>query len=382
LPSDGRAAASAVGSAAADHDEDGALDEWLGFQRHLGEHQSARRTIFGSPLIPMEYLLLQALETWARWPDIMELTASAMAPETIGERFRRPGFGVNATHCYCLGALPPGGRSRWADLGVVRPDERDRLRTVMDFWRRTSEAWRGDGFATAYSAGDVVRPYPREVTDALAAAAIGLTDDDERRRFRRSLATLVQYLFLVNMECRIGMGDSGPYPLPRERTMIVRELSGLGAGWLPWTDVAAPVPCSDLVVALVYAPGVQHHVTDSATTFSIPEDPFPLLEAAAVFESDGAGALTPLGLDALTPIVAAVEDAQRALYRRIVGWTWDEKVAAGALVYFAMIRPWAVAAGVTDDIDWSMPLAAADVLPTLRGAPQPAPAAPSDLADS
>jgi hypothetical protein len=349
-----------------DADDDRALDEWLEFQRHLGEHQAARRTHFASPLIPMEYLLLQALEAWARWPEIMELVTSTTAPEEIGERFRRPGFGVNATHLYCLGALPTGGCSRWAQLGVSRPDERDRLRTVMRFWRGTAEAWRGDGFSTAYAAGDVVRPYPRAVTDDLAGAAVGLTGDDARRRFRRSIATLVQHLFLVNMECRIGMGDSGPYPLPRERTLIVRELSGLSAGWLPWTDVAADVPTSDLVLALVYGPGVQHHVTDSATTFSVPEDPFPLLEAVALFASDGAGALTPLAIDALDPIVAAVEAAQRALYRRVVAWTWDRKVAAGALVYFAMIRPWAVAAGVDGAVDWTMPLAAVDVLPSLR----------------
>ncbi len=348
---------------------DAALDEWMAFQRRLGVHQAARRTMFSSPLVPMEYQALQSLETWSRWPEIMRAVDAVLPAEEIGRHFRRPGFGVNATHFYCLGALPAGGRGRWRSLGVVADDERERLVTIADFWRRTTEAWRGDGFTTAFSAGDVVRPYPNELVASLAENAVALDDEELRVAVRRFLATLVQYLFLMYVECRIGIGDSGPYPLPGERTVIVRELSGLSHGWLPWSDVAAAVPVSDLVCVLVYRPGVQHHVTDSATTFSNPDDPFELLESVALYTSDGAGNLAPLPLDALPAIEGAVDLAQRAFYRRLVGWSWEEKVAAGALGYFTMIRPWTVAAGIVDDIDWSMPKAAADVLPTLREMP-------------
>ena len=54
-------------------------------------------------------------------------------------------------------------------------------------------------------------------------------------------------------------------------------------------------------------------------------------------------------------IVAAVRKAQAQHYRNIAAMDRDEKIRAGAYVYFTFLRPFAEVAGVADELDWTVP---------------------------
>ena len=54
-------------------------------------------------------------------------------------------------------------------------------------------------------------------------------------------------------------------------------------------------------------------------------------------------------------IVAAVRTAQAQHYRNIAAMEHDEKIRAGAYVYFSFLRPFAEIAGVADELDWTVP---------------------------
>ncbi len=54
-------------------------------------------------------------------------------------------------------------------------------------------------------------------------------------------------------------------------------------------------------------------------------------------------------------IVAAVRKAQSAHYRNIAAMDRDEKIRCGAYVYFSFLRPFALAAGIADELDWTVP---------------------------
>ena len=60
-------------------------------------------------------------------------------------------------------------------------------------------------------------------------------------------------------------------------------------------------------------------------------------------------------LDELDAIVAAVRKAQSAHYRNIAAMDRDEKIRCGAYVYFSFLRPFAEAAGIADELDWTVP---------------------------
>jgi hypothetical protein len=165
----------------------------------------------------------------------------------------------------------------------------------------------------------------------------------------------------------MGTSDTGPYPLADGRTMVVREFFALDGSWMPWGDVAAEVPHPGLVCALVFAPGVQNHVTDFGSTVSVPVDNLQHLERLGIFSSDGHGNLVPLGHEAITDLLATTKKAQADLYRRINGWTDLQKIEAGAHVYFrGLVRPFAVVAGIDDEVDWTVPRDAVDFVPFLE----------------
>ena len=346
------------------------VNELIAYHELVLRELAGRRTNLTSGLIPVrEYILLSNIESWHRWPEIMARLDAEIGAEEIGRRLREPGHDVGAAYFWAIATLTLAGRTVREKMAMDPPDCFERVSVALDFWERCSAAWRGDGFAQAWDAGDVVRPYPAEVIARLDDHATPVGDDgsDSHALARRFLASMMQYLFLLYMDTRMGTSDSGPYAIGDGRTMVVREFFALDGNWMPWGDVAAAVPHTGLVCALVFRPGVQNRVTDFGTINSVPVDNLQYLERLAIFASDGHGGLTPLGHDAMVDLLATTKKAQADLYRRINGWTPAEKIEAGAHVYFrGLIRPFTVVAGIDDQFDWAVPRDAVDFVPFLE----------------
>jgi hypothetical protein len=343
---------------------DAEIEEWRhNILTRISGYQAGTRTMFTSPLIPMEYLAIQGLEVWDRWPAIVDQITAAATPGAIGAALRRPGLGVNSTHFFCLACLPPGGHDGWLRHGVTYPDAAERFSTLHAFWHGATTSWRADGFSTAWAAGNVVQPYPPECIEELNSAVVGVSPV-EVAQLRRSMGALMQFLFLNFMECRVGIGETGPYALPRDRVMLVREYAYLGQSFLPWSSAAREAPYQSIVAALVFRPGVRIEVGDTATSVCIPADPMVDLEAVGLFACEE-GTLLPITFDQLEAAAAAARLAHRSLYRTVAGWSWEEKMVAGTYSYFTTIRPFAELAGVAGDIDWAVPRAAADVMKAM-----------------
>jgi hypothetical protein len=230
--------------------------------------------------------------------------------------------------------------------------------TVLDFWERAAMAYRGDdGTRQAWDTGTST-PYDDEIVAALLAGVAAITDDDHRAQVKRFNATLVNHLFLMYFDTRAGYGDTGPYAVPGQpgRTLLVRDFYRLAHGDFPWSDVAAGVPYHHLTAALVLD-DVQSTFTDFGTSNHQPEDYLDRLVGFGLYTTDG---LPPGELRRVPPeehdaIVAAVRAAQSQHYRNIAAMSRDEKIRAGAYVYFTFLRPFAEIAGVADELDWTVP---------------------------
>ena len=82
--------------------------------------------------------------------------------------------------------------------------------------------------------------------DALLAGTAPVTDDQERAGIKRFNATVVNYLFLLYFDTRVGTADAGPYPLPDGRTLLVRDYYQLAESDFGWSSVARDVPYDHL----------------------------------------------------------------------------------------------------------------------------------------
>ena len=318
---------------------------------------TAERTSLESALIPVSaYIVVSAAECWYRHPEIVRAIDAAMPAEQIGVLGRRPGVQVNPVYLWSTANIFLTGRKALTAFGLVE-DSAEAVHTVLNFWERAALAYRGDGHRQAWDAGFVVRPYGDEVLGQLLDAARPVSDGDASKAVKRFNATVMNYLFLLYFDTRVGTGDSGPYPVPGhpEQVLLVRDFYRMAASDFWWSDVAREVPYQNLTCALVLD-GVDLKVNDWGTSITDPEDYLDRVVRFSVFTTDtpdrSLREVPPAELDG---IVAEVRKAQAQHYRNVAAMSRDEKIRCGAYVYFTFPRPLAEIAGVADQIDWEVP---------------------------
>ncbi|MFN8050434.1 MAG: hypothetical protein U0Q22_03270 [Acidimicrobiales bacterium] len=336
-------------------------NELIALHSPLAHRLTNERTSYQSQLIPVTpYILVACAETFARYAEMMRTIDAAMPAEEIGRLGRRPGSQVNTVFLWSIANFYLVGRKVFCGFDPatdVAPGRVDDTFTVMDFWERAARGFRGDGTLTAAEGGGAIRVYDDAILDRLIAGAVEV-DDDVRALVKRFNATLINYLFLLYFDTRVGSGDTGPYDLGDGRTLVVRDYHKLGRSDFPWSDAAADVPYQHLLAGFVLS-GVDVTITDFGTSNTTPENYLDHLVGFSLFTTDGCapGELRPVPLDSLDDLMRTVRRAEATHYRNIAAMSRDEMIANGAYVYFSFLRPFAEVAGIADDLDWSVPRA-------------------------
>jgi hypothetical protein len=336
----------------------GTANRLIAYHSPISKALTEERTSLESALIPVTaYIVVACAEAFLRYPEMMRRIDAAMPAEEIGLRARRPGCQVDTCYLWSVSNFFLLGRKI---MTMFDPGGDDPAATaaVLDFWERAAMAYRGgDGTRQAWDTGTST-PYPDDLVATLLAGVTPIVDDDHRAGVKRFSATLVNHLFLLYFDTRAGYGDTGPYAVPGhpDRTLLVRDFYRLAQGDFPWSDVAKDVPYHHLTAALVLE-GVQSTFTDFGTSNHTPEDYLDHLVGFALYTTDGLapGAVRLVPPDEHDGIVAAVRTAQRQHYRNIAAMSRDEKIRAGAYVYFSFLRPFAEVAGIADELDWTVP---------------------------
>lgn len=329
----------------------------IAYHGPISKALTEERTSLESALIPVTaYIVVACAESYLRYPEMMRAIDAAMPAEELGRRARRPGCQLDPCFLWSIANFYLLGRKIMA---MVDPAADDPARTafVLDFWERAALAYRGDGTRQAWDTG-TSRIYDDATVAALLAGTRPIDDEEHRASVKRFNATLVNHLFLLYFDTRAGYGDTGPYAVPGEpgRSLLVRDFYRLAASDFPWSGVAKDVPYGNLTAALVLD-GVESTFTDFGTSNHTPEDYLDRLVGFGLYTTDGMppGELREVPSAEHAAIVAAVRTAQAQHYRNIAAMTRDEKIRAGAYVYFSFLRPFAEIAGVADELDWTVP---------------------------
>jgi hypothetical protein len=330
----------------------------IAYHAPISRALTQERTSLESALIPVTaYIVVACAESFLRYPEMVRRIDAALPAEEIGRRARRPGCQVDTCYLWSIANFFLLGRKIMAMLDPAADDPADTA-AVLDFWERAALAYRGDdGTRQAWDTGTST-PYPDDLVAVLLRDVASIADDEHRAVVKRFNATLVNHLFLMYFDTRAGYGDTGPYAVPGqpERTLLVRDFYRLSKGDFPWSDVAASVPYHHLTAALVLE-DVRSTFTDFGTSNHTPEDYLDHLVGFALYTTDDLppGQLRLVPEEEYDGIVAAVRAAQSQHYRNIAAMTRDEKIRAGAYVYFTFLRPFAEIAGVADELDWTVP---------------------------
>jgi hypothetical protein len=343
-----------------------AVNGTLRYHGEIAHALTVQRTALESALIPVTaYILISGVECYRRHPELMTEIAAATTPETLGARGRELGNQIDTVHLWSIANIYLVGRSVLAGGGLLDFDA-DVARTaiVFDFWKRAAAAFRADGTLQAADSGGIVTPYADFVAEFVAGCT-PVRDDEQRGRLSRLNALLTSYLFLLYFDTRAGYQDTGPYPLPDGRVLLLRAFNRFGPSDFSWShEVASELPYTTVVAAFVLE-GVDFHVTDFGTAVTEPADYLDRLVAFGLFDPTSGRPVPIAEADALA-LGDAVKVAQRRLYRQIAGMTRHEKLDAGAYVYFSFLRPFAEEAGIADQLDWTVPRDSLDLYPLLE----------------
>lgn len=321
---------------------------------------AARSTEGESPLIPrQEYETLSFLQIWSLYPQMMREITDAVGVEGVIEIGRTPrrevGTKVNIARTWSAQNTCHLGRAIALKLGLERPDERQgELKEVVQFARRLAFGTWGPGPAFAVGREYQVPLLSEELTKRFLNDERRLDDPERRALFRKFNATTELMGFLLHYDCRFGLQDTGPYPVPGGGFMIVRD-HWLNETAYPWSTPTNGLPYC-VTEAMVFRPDedIEIRVNDLGTTFSNPADYLKHLSGVAVYARDREDTpmseLRLLDDDELASIAAKASQATLGLYKTLATKDRDQKILDGISVYAVdHIRPHALAAGLWDE---------------------------------
>ena len=323
------------------------------------------RTVQESKLFPVpSYMLLSYLCCYYRYPELLRKVESRVSAEEVGDRARAMGGKFGNLPGWALPTFFLLGREMLINFGMLSiEDAAEDTAYVMDFWRRFKlSQQREDGHLNAREFGQRVQLLPERRLQRFHADLHNCKNGDRLHKAAQAfLATVSQYGFLVSCESRVTLNNSGPYSLGDDRELVIRDFNDLAQGDFPWLDgVGDDIPYNNLTVTME-ATGCHFYLMDDWGSFeSKPEFTADKLTGIGLYTSDVlTEGYVPVGMDSPEQLAETFEKltekfrvATVELWKRMAGWSRDQMMDAGAIVYFSIIKDFAHVAGVYDVDDW------------------------------
>ncbi|MGQ0480949.1 MAG: PEP-utilizing enzyme [Pseudonocardia sp.] len=320
----------------------------------------ARQTEGESGLIPrQEYETVSFVQQWAtyarRFEDITEKVGVDGLVELGGLPRREIGTKANYVHSWGLGICPLIGKAITSELGVSSDiDWHRNANTIIQFRRRLQYGQWGEGPSFISGRGYLAPVLESHWIDRFRDEETRLDDADRLAAFRSFNATTELTGFLLHYDCRAGMSDTGPYPLPDGGFVLVRD-HFLYEPAYDWSEPLSDLPYC-VTQAMFFRPDapVEIRINDIATTFARPGNYLKYLSGVSVYARDTWD--TPVSrvrrLDdaEMARIVTRCNESMLALYSSISQLSWDDRIRNGVKVYCRdFLLPFARVAGVWDE---------------------------------
>lgn len=321
---------------------DDQVNSWLDYAGwNLWDFILGRASEGESGLIPrQEYETVSFVQQWANYPRFVRILTEELGIDGLLELAttsrREVGTKVNVTRNWAASVCPILGRGIAVDLGFHGADERrEDLEELIQFGRRLQHGTWGGGPGFVSARGFQVPVLDDDVLATLVAQVRPL-EGPKRDEFRKFNAKTELFGFMLHYDCRAGMGDTGPYPLPDGRFAIVRD-HFLNETAYPWSGVAKGLPYCVTEVLVFPSDKVAATVNEIMTTFTKPTNYLDHLVEGVAFARDRID--TPMSqlrvLDdaEMSSIADLCHRGTMAMYRNLTKKSRDEKIRDGIMVY-------------------------------------------------
>lgn len=318
-----------------------------------------------SGMIPrQEYEILSFMQEFYRYPEFMRLMTDQVGAQGIMDigasaKFEI-GTKVNAVHDWCLGAVAFGmGRCGLLALETIQADDYvEESNEILKFMQRVLWGKRQDGYILNSQDRYRCAIHDRSIVDQLMNEVVDFEEgSDQFKAFTQFNATAELLAFFDHYDCRLGLGDTGPYELPDGRILIIRDLF-VNEEIYHWSDVCEGLPYS-YTLAVVLDPEIlgleEIRVNDISTTFTQPKNYIPAITGGAIFVKDKwdtpMGEIRPLGLDQLDSHLEKIREATVKMYDKTLRMSRRILCTNGIYSYYIdMLLPYLRATGVYDEV--------------------------------
>jgi hypothetical protein len=326
--------------------------------------QCTTRTVQESKLFPVNpYIALSYLNAWYRWPELLRKMESVMPAEDLGDRARQDGSYASTI---TLGLIPQfylGGRQILMDMGMLKPtDAIDDVLYVLDFGERINLGYhRAHAHTFASDAAQRGQILTERLAQVFEADALGVTPGDRlHTSFGHFMATASAYGFLSHCECRLSFNNHGPYKTASGE-MLVRDLVDLAECDYPWMDgIAAEIEFNNLTIPVIMKDTHFHIVDDWGSFEASPHYDASNIVALGLYTSDYlSDGYQPVHMDSASDLAdffdhlrEEMTEATTGMWTMMAGWTREQMIDAGLLVYYAVLKDLAHYAGTYEQDDW------------------------------
>jgi hypothetical protein len=319
------------------------LNSWLDYAAwNLWDFILGRASEGESGLIPrQEYETISFVQQWNTYPKFLRMLTDEIGVDGVVELARTPrreiGTKINITRNWAASVCPILGRGIGIDLGQDTPDSRrEDLEELIQFGRRLQNGTWGDGPGFVSARGYKVDALDADVLQPLVDQVKPLDDPDDLQAFRQFNARTELFGFMLHYDCRAGMADTGPYPLPDGRFAIVRD-HFLNETAYPWSGVADGLPYCVTQVMVFPSDKVTATVNEIQTTFTEPSNYLEFLEGGVVFARDTMetpmSEIRVLEKEEMATITEKCKKGTMAMYRDLARKSTEEKIRDGVMVY-------------------------------------------------
>ena len=318
-----------------------------------------------SGMIPrQEYEILSFMQEFYRYPEFMRMMTDQVGAQGIMDigasaKFEI-GTKVNAVHDWCLGAVAFGmGRCGLLALETIEANDYvEESNEILKFMQRVLWGKRQDGYILNSQDRYRCAIHDQSVVDMLMSEVVDFEEDSpDFKAFTRFNATAELLAFFDHYDCRLGLGDTGPYELPDGRILIIRDLF-VNEEIYHWSDVCDGLPYS-YTLAVVIDPeklGLEEiRVNDISTTFTNPKNYIPAITGGAIFVKDKwntpMGEIKPLAIGDLDPHLERIREATVKMYDKTLRMSRRILCTNGIYSYYIdMLLPYLRATGLYDEV--------------------------------
>jgi hypothetical protein len=327
--------------------------------------QCTTRTVQESKLFPVNpYIAMSYLNAFYRWPELLRKIEESVSAEELGDRARGDGSYAATITLSLIPQFYLGGRQILLDMGMLKPtDAIDDVLYVQDFGERINLGYhRAHAHHLASDAGQRGQILTERRAQVLEADALGVKPGDRlHTAFGQFMATASAYGFLSHCECRLSFNNHGPYRTSGGGEMLVRDLVDLAECDYPWMDgVASEIEFNNLTIPVIMKDTHFHIVDDWGSFEATPSYDAANITALGVYTSDYlSDGYVPVHMDSATELADYLDhardqmtEATTGMWKMMAGWSREQMIDAGLLVYYGVIKDLAHYAGVYEQDDW------------------------------